>query len=412
MKALILGGGLDQVDLVNKLNQRDILTIVVDYNESPVAAQYADKHYQESTLDYEVVVKLAKDEQVDLIATVCTDQALLIAAQASEELGLFFPIGAEQARNLTNKKWMKRVLTENSIPTAQYKTFEGELYDIEGFDYPVVAKPVDSNSSKGVKRANNEAELKAVFQEAKKESRSGNVIVEEFIEGREISIDGIVDGTGQAQLLMISESIKSPVVSDGFSIVGSIYSADVHRQYATKVSEVLNDIAQAFELRNCPMLVQALVSEKGISIIELSARTGGGLKHKLLKKASGVDVIDLTIDSFLKQDIQNSPVAMSDEKIVIKYMYSTPCLLEASHFGSKVEGYLTKNTGDEVKGFHNSSHRIGSFFVEGSDNKDIYNEILKTYEDFTISGNPQPKLIHDYDNFFEQSLSEQNNVRN
>ena len=88
MKALVLAGGLPQIALINDLKQRGFFTILADYNENPVAKDYADKFYQVSTLDVDAITRIAKEEKVDFLITVCTDQALLTVAKVSETLEL------------------------------------------------------------------------------------------------------------------------------------------------------------------------------------------------------------------------------------------------------------------------------------------------------------------------------------
>ena len=86
MKALVLAAGFPQIDLVNKLKDRGIETIAADYYIHPVARDYADRFYRISTLDVDEIRKLAVDEKVDFIITVCTDQALLTMSMVSEDL--------------------------------------------------------------------------------------------------------------------------------------------------------------------------------------------------------------------------------------------------------------------------------------------------------------------------------------
>ena len=83
MKALILAGGLPQINLIQNLKSRNINTVLADYNEQPVAKGYADMFYQVSTLDVDAIKSVAQKEEVDFLITVCTDQALLTVAQVS-----------------------------------------------------------------------------------------------------------------------------------------------------------------------------------------------------------------------------------------------------------------------------------------------------------------------------------------
>ena len=194
MKILVLAGGADQIALINELRNRSHFVILLDYLENPPAKFYADKHIVASTLDLEQVEVIAKQEKVDLICTACTDQALLTVAYVSERLGLPCYIDYHTGLNVTNKSCMKKILTENNIPTAKYKILSTvDVGGITGFEYPLVIKPVDCNSSKGVKRAETIGEVRLFLEEAIKISRTHTAVVEEFKEGKEISADFYIE---------------------------------------------------------------------------------------------------------------------------------------------------------------------------------------------------------------------------
>jgi len=87
MKALVLCGALPQIHLIKDLKSRGITTVLADMNEQAAARKYADKFYPVSALDVEGIRRIAIEEKVDFIITVCADQALQVVAQVSEELG-------------------------------------------------------------------------------------------------------------------------------------------------------------------------------------------------------------------------------------------------------------------------------------------------------------------------------------
>ena len=259
MKILVLGGGNDQIRLVEKLKTRGAWVGIVDYNKKPIAASCADQHFHESTLDYKAVMNIAQNLHTDRVITACTDQALLTAAKVSEDLGLFFPLKYRIALNLTNKKWMKGILCKAEIPTANYKILnyfnENELSHLK---YPLVFKPVDSNSSKGVTKALVPLEAFSAYSNALKQSRSGEVICEEYISGQEISVDGFVVG-GKATLLMMSVSEKLGGNRNDFPICRSIVPAIISSIAKKRIENILQQIADAFELVDTPLLVQCIV---------------------------------------------------------------------------------------------------------------------------------------------------------
>ena len=164
MKALVLAGGFPQIELIRNLKNRGIEVVLADYNEEPVAKKYADKFSMTSTLDIDAIKELAIKEKVDFLITVCTDQALLTVAKVSEDLGLPCYVDYQTALNVTNKQYMKRRFAEHGIPTAQHVIMgEFDEQTISGMCYPMIVKPVDCNSSKGVRRCDDIDELKKYF---------------------------------------------------------------------------------------------------------------------------------------------------------------------------------------------------------------------------------------------------------
>ena len=295
MKALVVAGGIPQITLIRQLKERNIETVLVDGSPNPVALPYPDKFYNVNIFDTEAVKAIAVRENVDFLITVCADQVLLVVAQISEELGLPCYLDYSTARQVSDKELMKKIFVENGIPTSRFMVLkEPDLEKTGHLHYPLIVKPVDSYSSKGVKKVCNDAELKIAFAEAKAISRSKNVIVEEYFAGEEISVDLFVLN-GKANILLISNSDK---VQDEnhFAIFRGRYPAHASEQLKAEIAQVAQLIADAFGIRNAPMLVQMLTDGEKVTVLEFSARTGGAMKWLLIQHASGVDVIKAAID--------------------------------------------------------------------------------------------------------------------
>ena len=208
MKAFVLAGGLPQIELINQLKARNITTVLADGNPNALARPYADIFYQLPIFDVEAVKEVAVKEKVDFLITVCADQVLLVVAQVSEMLGLPWYIDYQTAQLVSDKKYMKKIFWEHNIPTSRYVEMTQLDWDkIRHLQYPIVVKPVDAYSSRGVRKALNPQELEQYFAEAAQISRTGGVIVEEFVAGDEISVDIYVED-GVAKLLCVSNSEK------------------------------------------------------------------------------------------------------------------------------------------------------------------------------------------------------------
>ena len=86
MKALVLCGGVPQIELLKQLKERKITSVLCDINEKVEARKYADIFYAVSTLDVEKLTEVAKKEEVDFLLSVCADQVLEVVAQISDKL--------------------------------------------------------------------------------------------------------------------------------------------------------------------------------------------------------------------------------------------------------------------------------------------------------------------------------------
>lgn len=370
MKALVLAGGFPQIALIKELKRRNIYTLLADYNEAPVAKAYADKYYQTSTLDIAAITDIAVKEKVDFLITACTDQALLTVAKVSEDLGLPCYIDHRTALNVTNKQYMKDVFNKYDIPTAHHVVM-GKLDEsrLEGMSYPLIVKPVDCNSSKGVKKVENIDELRVAFDAAVKFSRTSTAIVEEYIDGEELSADIYVEN-GQAHVLSVS-SLDKIANNDKFVIFRGKYSADKVARVHDLVRDIAQKIADAFGLVNSPMLIQMISDGQRAFVLEFSARTGGGIKFLLIKKASGFDVISAVVDLTLGIHPHVEKVSPENRYITNDFIYCKPGKFDRldgfdamKEQGMISDYYLFKWRGAEFTSIENSGDRIAGFTVQ------------------------------------------------
>ncbi len=369
MKALVLAGGLPQIVLIQKLQQRNVTAVLADGNANPIARPYADAFYQVNIFDIEAVKKIAVEEKVDFLITCCADQVLLVVAQVSEMLGLPWYIDYETAVRVSDKRDMKRIFWENNIPTSRYvELTELDWEQIGKLSYPMVVKPVDAYSSRGVRKVLNAQELETCFAEAAQISRSGGVIVEEFCEGEEISVDLYVED-GKVHLLCVSNSEKIKD-ADRFIIFRGKYPAVANEEVLEKIRVVAQQIADAFGLKNCPMLIQMITNGKDVSVLEFCARTGGNMKYILIERVSGFDVIGAVIDLTMGIRPEVKILPPSHKYVVNDFTYCKPGVFdhlegfdELVEEGVLAEYHCLRPKGMVVRGVTSSSDRIAGFTI-------------------------------------------------
>lgn len=378
MKALVLAGGLAQIELIKQLKDRGIITVLADGNDNALAKPYADIFYQTALFDVEAVKEVALKEQVDFVITCCADQVLLIVAQVSEMLGLPCYISYKTAQDVSDKKYMKRIFWENNIPTSRYIEFsELDMEKVRGLKFPLVVKPTDAYSSRGVRKANDEVALQTYFDEAKQISRAGTVIIEEFCEGEEISVDVYVeDGTVHILCISNSEKIKD---DDRFVIFRGRYPANVTPFIVEQVEKVAQQIADAFGITNAPMLIQMINSGDSVSVLEFCARTGGNMKYLLIKRSCGFDVIKAVIDLTLGIKPHVELCKPENKYIVNDFIYCNQGVFDHLEGFDKLveEGILSdyrllRPKGFKASGASSSSDRVAGFTVQ-ADSLDEFN---------------------------------------
>lgn len=369
MKALVLAGGFPQIALIKELKCRNIVTVLADHNEAPVAKKYADKYYQVSTLDIEAITNVAREEKVDFLITACTDQALLTVARVSEILGLPCYIDYKTALDVTNKEYMKKVFVENNISTAKHIIMHKlDKEKIANMKFPLIVKPVDCNSSKGVRRVENFRELEKAFDDAVHFSRTDTAIVEEFISGVELSIDVYVED-GVAHVLSVCKLDKI-ADNDKFVICRGWYNPVEAEGVMDNICKTAQQIADAFNLKNTPMLIQTMSDVKNIYVLEFSARTGGGVKYLLIKSASGFDVIKAVVDLTLGEKPHIDRKKPTSNYIVNDFIYCNPGKFdrlegfeELKQSGIMHDYYLFKWRGAEFSSIDSSGDRVAGYTV-------------------------------------------------
>lgn len=369
MKALVIAGGLPQIELIKQLKERGIEALLADGSPYAVARPYADKFFHVDVFDMEAIKDIAAKEKVDFLITVCADQVLLVVARVSEMLGLPCYIDYETCQNVSDKIRMKRIFKASGVPTTDYvETDHLDLKVISKLKYPLVVKPVDAYSSKGVRKAENLEELKQYYEEAHQIGRSGRVIVEEFFAGEEISVDAFVVN-GKAKILNVtnSEKVKD---KDRFVIFRGRYPAKASEAVMRQIEDICQKIADGFGLVNAPLLVQLLHDGDKVSVLEFCARTGGNMKYLLIKYASGVDVIGATLDITMGQTPDLSPKFERHNIVVNDFVY---CKLGVfDHFegfeelekeGVINEFHPVRLKGTQMRGVTSSSDRIAGMNI-------------------------------------------------
>lgn len=389
--AIVLGGIVPHKNLLEKLKKRGYYTILIDYFENPPAAEAADLHLRESAMDKGAVLSAAKKYGAELVLCTCLDQQIGIACQVAEELGLPHPYSYEKALEVTNKEKMKKIMWENGIPTSRYFSVHdvSEIHDA-GLHFPIMVKPADSCGSAGIRKVECAGDILEAVENALRWSRSHTAVVEEFVQGAEISVYTFI-ADHKAHVLLTSQRFSEPG-EDGTCIkcYASIAPAVVSDQVAADMEALGTRIAEVFGLNNTPMFYQCMVKDGRIRVIEFAPRISGGICFRTIEENTGFDIINAAIDSWL-----GNPVKMEYHEPqmynMTQQIHAYPCVFDHIEGAERLkeEGVLDTLFLHKTKGAHMaddkaSSARVAAALVRTKDRGALPGLAKRVVEGLTV----------------------------
>ncbi len=301
-KLLILGAGIIQVPIIQKAKSMGYYTIVADYSSEAPGLKYADKSYMVSTIDKDAILLVAQKESIDGILTT-SDYPVNVVAYVSRIMGL--PAMSEAVANICTNKYLQReIFRKNGIKTPLYKLCHSNEDLTKYIDFPYIVKPCDSSASRGVKKVSNHASMIEAFKEALNYSKSKNVLIESFIEGKEYSVETLTQN-GKTSIITITEKFTKGE-EFGFFVEDTHLEAarlsEVEKQMIE--TEVLKAI-QIIGLDNCPSHTEVKLNQKGAFIIEMACRLGGDyITSDLVPLSTGVDMLENLIRLSVNEPIE------------------------------------------------------------------------------------------------------------
>ena len=302
-KLIILGASSLQIPLITKAKSLGYKTIVVDMNSSAPGALLADVFVTISTIDEEAILKLATDEEITGIVTT-SDMPVRVVAYVAEKLHLRGP--TQYAANVcTNKSLQRQILRDNKFNYPRFKIISdpSDLQEILNWNFPLIIKPTDSSASRGVQKVLSSSELTKSYEFAFSNSRAGEVIIEEFIDGKEFSVEVLIQNN-LVNIVAITEKLTSGFEDRFFVEEVHIVPAFLNQEQTSLIKDVVSRFIQIIKLDNSAAHVEVMLNASGAFIIEAAARLGGDfITSDLVPLATGVDMIQEIIAISVGEDI-------------------------------------------------------------------------------------------------------------
>lgn len=371
---MVLAAGLLQIPVIKKAREMGIYVIAVDDDPNAPGMALADKAIVPNGLTNEdKILAIAKNEQIDGVIHPCSEVAMNVMGRINDELHLS-GISKEMAIRATNKHLMREAFEKYGAPSPKSILTKDEedawMIFCEQFTTNAILKPSRNSGSRGIAKVEKGISKDAfveLYRRALKESRDHSVLIEQFIEGPEFSVEVIV-WQGEPHVLAVTD--KKTTEAPYFVELGhnqpSVFPEDIQQ----KLKDGAIAGIKALGLRNCAAHCELKVQNGEAYLMEIGARMGGDfISTELTHLSSGIDMVAATINVVLGIEPNLSPTELK-HGVCIRYFTPTP-------------GRLVKIDGD--KALRNSYvyeaeiyHKVGDMIPEVKSSLDRSGHVIVT----------------------------------
>ena len=265
--------------------------IGIAWAKGAICKDYCDRFYPISFADKDDVLAVCQQERVDGILSFSLESALPTVVYVAQQMGLVS--NSEECLNLTMTKFAQRKALENvGIAVPRYYLIDDET-DLKNIQcrFPVIVKPVDSGGSQGVSKVDNVCDLASAITYARDYSKSGKAIVEEFVDGREFSVE-YISHQGHHYFLQITDKVTSG--APRFVEMQHHQPAAISEQTKNDIKQMVESALTALKIENSASHTEIKKNSHGeLYIIETGARMGGDfITSDLVRLSTGYDFVE------------------------------------------------------------------------------------------------------------------------
>lgn len=294
IKLAIIGASNLQLPLVKKAKEMGIETHCFAWEDGAVCKDVSDYFYPISILEKEEIFEVCKTIGINGITTIATDMAVPAISYVAEQLGLVSN-SYNTAVTATNKALMRKAFEAHNCNSPKFVISNNTEEEIGDFKFPLIVKPVDRSGSRGVTKVEKSSDVTKAIQNAISHSFSKEAIIEEFIEGTEVSVESI-SWEGKHYIIAITDKVTtgSPHFVELAHHQPSNLSVGIQQKIKMETLKVLD----AVYIQNGASHAEFKITDKGeVYVIEVGARMGGDfIGSHLVQLSTGYDFVKAVVN--------------------------------------------------------------------------------------------------------------------
>ena len=365
-----MGGGVLMSRSIQKIKELGYEVYCVDMNPNAPAFAFADGHAAVNISDVEGVGKYADEIGADVVLAL-NDAGVLPAVYANRKRGLkcYEP---EQVKYFTDKGHMRERWKEFGVAQPQFHVCtnaEEITKAIHAIGFPCIVKPCMMWGSRGVSKVNNETDIAFATQFAMENARGARYIVEEFMSGTEVSIEGLFKD-GKAYIL--AKADKELQQHENYRVTIQInYEAALPNAILQEIDALVAKAGKAMGFESGALHAECMVTPEGVKMIEMAGRPGGGhIFGAIVESVSGVSMPQALTQILLGEEID--PTAKHSRGACYKFFNAPDGIFESVdnlNHASGMEGIVdigfTMAEGTVVRTMDHGANRPGYIVSEG-----------------------------------------------
>ncbi len=306
-KIAIIGASYLQLPLVKKAKDMGLETHCFAWTEGAVCAEYADYFYPISTIDKESILRECQHIGIDGIVSIASDIAVPTVNYVASRMNL--PGNSDEFSDIvTNKLKMRQCFLQNNVPSPKFHmTLTADVAALsDKFRFPVIVKPTDRSGSRGVEKVETKEHLREAVERALQESFAHEAIIEEYVEGREVSVE-CISWQGQHHILQITDKVTTG--APHFVELEHHQPSSLSEDIQLRIKDIVRNALNALHIEYGASHSELKISNNGdIKVIEIGARMGGDfIGSDLVMLSTGYDflkgVIEVALGDFHTPEI-------------------------------------------------------------------------------------------------------------
>lgn len=294
-KILILGGNYSTVMVVNYAHEKGLYVVVASNQEHGEAKEIADESVLIDVEDHDALVGYIRDNNISGVMTGASEFHILNMIRLCKKANLPVYATEEQWNICQNKQLFKNLCRKYGVPCV--KEFSA-CDNPDTFDYPIIVKPTDGCSARGISVCQNVEEYRNAISKALEYSNEKKVIIEKFLENngttmsvRYIAVDGelYLEAVGDRYVLD-HEKGKALITAAAF------YPSKYTDMYIRTVDEKVKNMFKGLGLKNGVLFMESIANESGVWFYEMGLRISGGMTYKITEKTNDINELKMLID--------------------------------------------------------------------------------------------------------------------